>query len=86
MSEKIITFIESDNDLIKQDFKEFNQAKLFGESENVKVVPSRNEAYVFMVKHDKETYFFGLKGETLDAMASAIDDLAKKAGKAAKGE
>ena len=79
---KITTFIESDNPLIKQDFKEFQQAKWFGESENVRVVVSRNDAYVFMVdKGNEEIYFFGLKAETLDSMSSAIQDLLIKIAK-----
>jgi len=76
---KITTFIESENPLIHQDFKEFQQAKWFGESENVKVVISRNDAYVFMVdKGDDEVYFFGLKGDTLDLMSNAVQDLSIK--------
>jgi hypothetical protein len=78
----ITTFIESEDPLIYQDFKEFQQGKWFGEFDNVKVVISRNDSYVFMVdKGNDEVYFFGLKGETLDSMSNAIQDLLSKISK-----
>ena len=76
---KLYTFKKCSELDVLSDHDKFQDVKLFGQSENVKVIVAE-KGFVFEVDKEDEVYFFAINPNTMGSMVAALDSLAERAG------